>query len=125
MSLVARHLEAAGVPNVVVGSARDVVEECGVARFLFSDFPLGNPCGVPYDREMQHAIVGYALDLLETARLPRTTVQTPFVWNPADEDWKDRFARVDESNRVALRRQGEARMAAQQRADAEGSKRRG
>ena len=125
MGLVARHLEEAGVPTVVVGSARDIVEECGVARFLFSDFPLGNPCGVPYDREMQHAIVGHALDLLETARLPRTTVQTPYVWSLGDEDWKDRYARVDEASREALRRQGEARRAAQQRAEAEGRKRSG
>ena len=34
------------MPTVIVGSARDVVEECGVPRFVFSDFPLGNPCGV-------------------------------------------------------------------------------
>ena len=113
------------MPTVVLGSARDIVEECGVARFLFSDFPLGNPCGVPYDRDMQRAIVGHALDLLETARLPRTTVQTPFVWNPEDEDWKDRYARVDGSDSEALKRAGEARRAGQQRAQAEGRKRQG
>jgi hypothetical protein len=120
VSLVARHLEAAGIPTVVVGSARDIVEECGVARFLFSDFPLGNPCGVPYDRPMQRAIAGHALDLLESARLPRTTVQTPFVWNAADESWRDAYAHVDDSNREALRRAGEARRARQQRARAGG-----
>jgi hypothetical protein len=114
VSLVARHLEEAGLPTVVVGSARDIVEECGVARFLFSDFPLGNPCGVPYDRDMQRAIAGMALDLLESATLPRTTVQTPFAWSE-DESWKDAYARVDESNREKLRRQGEARRAAQAR----------
>ena len=32
MSLVSRHLEANGIPTVVIGSARDIVEECGVAR---------------------------------------------------------------------------------------------
>jgi len=31
------------IPTVVVGSARDVVEECGVARFLFTGFPLRIP----------------------------------------------------------------------------------
>ena len=112
------------MPTVVVGSARDIVEECGVARFVFSDFPLGNPCGVPYDRAMQRAIVGIALDLLESAKLPRTTVQTPFVWNAGDESWKDRYARVDDSNREQLHRQGEARRAAQQRAQNEGRTRR-
>ena len=65
MSLVARHLEEAGIPTVIIGSGRDIVEECGVPRFLFVDFPLGNPCGKPWDRDMQHAITGAALDLLE------------------------------------------------------------
>jgi hypothetical protein len=119
VSLVARHLESAGIPTVVVGSARDVVEECGVARFLFSDFPLGNPCGVPYDREMQQEIVGQALGLLETAALPRTTVQTPFCWSD-DDSWKDRYARVDPAEAERLRKAGEARRAAQARAKAEG-----
>jgi hypothetical protein len=54
----------------------------------------------------------YALDLLETARLPRTTVQTPFRWSE-DESWREVYARVDETNREALRKEGEARRALQ------------
>jgi hypothetical protein len=115
VSLVARHLEENGIATVVVGSARDVVEQCGVARFLFSDFPLGNPCGRPWDADMQRAIVGMALDLLESASAPRTTVQTPFVWSE-DEAWKDAYARVDPAHAEALRRAGEERRARQQRA---------
>ena len=104
---------------MVIGSARDIVEECGVARFLFSDFPLGNPCGVPYDREMQAEIAGYALDLLEVATLPRTTVQTPFVWSE-DASWKEDYARIEPEHAEALRRAGEARRAAQAEAQARG-----
>jgi hypothetical protein len=113
VSLVSRHLEANGIPTVVVGSARDIVEECGVARFLFSDFPLGNPCGKPYDVPMQRAIVAMALDLLESARLPRTTVQTPFQWSD-DETWKQNYARVDPDRVEALRRAGELRRSHQE-----------
>jgi hypothetical protein len=112
VSLVSRHLEANGIPTVVIGAARDIVEECGVARFLWSDFPLGNPCGKPYDVAMQRAIVGYALDLLESARLPRTTVQTPFRWSE-DESWKANYARLDPERMEALRRAGERRRALQ------------
>ncbi len=112
VSLVARHLEANGIPTVVIGSARDVVELCGVARFLFSDFPLGNPCGKPWDAGMQRSAVGYALDLLETATLPRTTVQTPFVWSD-DASWKERYARVDKDRADQLRRAGDDRRARQ------------
>ena len=96
MSLVARHLEENGIATVVIGSARDVVEHCGVARFVFTDFPLGNPCGKPYDAAMQRAIVGLAVDLLESARVPRTTVQTPYVWSD-DQSWRDEFMRIDPS----------------------------
>jgi len=63
VSLVARHLEENKIPTVVVGSARDIVEECGVARFLFTDFPLGNPCGKPWDKKMQRSIMDMTLDL--------------------------------------------------------------
>lgn len=94
MSLVARHLEANGIATVVLGSARDIVEHCGVPRFVFTDFPLGNPCGKPWDVAMQRDIVGIGLDLLDGARAPRTTVQSPFVWS-ADHSWRDRFMHIE------------------------------
>ena len=107
MSLTARHLEENGIPTVIMGSARDIVEECGVPRLVFTDFPLGNPCGKPWDAEMQKAVVGIGLDLLERAWMPRITVQTPFYWE--SEGWRDEFMRVDENNREALAREGEHR----------------
>lgn len=111
MSLVGRHLEQAGIPTVVVGSARDIVEQCGVPRFLFTDFPLGNPCGAPYEVAMQSAIVGMALELLESAKAPRTTVQTPFRWH--NDHWRRDFMRVDGEDLAELRRLGEERRAQQ------------
>ena len=80
--------------TVVLGSARDIVEHCGVPRFVFTDFPLGNPCGKPYDAAMQRSIVGLGLDLLERAFVPRTTVQTPFVWSD-DQSWRDNYMRIE------------------------------
>lgn len=90
MSLVARHLEANGIATVILGCARDIVEHCGVPRFVFSDFPLGNPCGRPFDVGMQRAIIRLALDVLASSVAPRTTVQTPFVWSD-DYSWRDRY----------------------------------
>ena len=90
-----------------MGSARDIVEECGVARFVFTDFPLGNPCGKPWDKEMQRSIVETALQLLAQAWMSRTTVQTPFYWE--HEKWRMDFMLVDDSNREALAREGEER----------------
>ncbi|MFO1086106.1 MAG: hypothetical protein U1E21_16210 [Reyranellaceae bacterium] len=108
MSLVARHLEANGIPTVVVGSARDIVEHCGVPRFLFSDFPLGNPCGHPWDRDMQTAIVRLALSLLGSATAPRTTVRAPFEWKH-DPPWRGRYNQVRSEDREKLLALGAAR----------------
>jgi hypothetical protein len=71
---------------VVFGCARDIVEHCGVPRFVFCDFPLGNPCGKPFDAAMQRHIVGLGLDLLVTATAPRTTVIAPYAW--PEDTWK-------------------------------------
>ena len=76
------------MPTVIIGAACDIVEHCGVPRFVFVDFPLGSPCGEPFDSDMQHRIVAAALDLLETAEAPRTTVTMPLVWSKG-EAWKD------------------------------------
>ena len=108
MSLVARHLEAHGIPTVMVGSARDIVEYCGVPRFFFTDFPLGNPCGHPWRPEMQRMIVRSALSLLETATVPRTTVASGFAWKE-DPQWRSRYGRVDPAERDRLIAIGEAR----------------
>ena len=94
VSLTARHLEANGIPTVVMGCARDIVESAGVARFLFSDFPLGNSAGKPGAPDTQRGLVAMALDLLESARGPRTTVQSPYRWSD-DAAWKDDFYRLD------------------------------
>ena len=87
MSLVARHLEADGLPTVIMGCAKDIVEHCGVPRFLFSDFPLGNSAGKPFDADSQAATLELALRVLESAPGPRTTVQSPQRWND-DAAWK-------------------------------------
>ena len=94
MSLVARHLEAHGLPTVIMGCAKDIVEHCGVPRFLFSDFPLGNSGGRPFDTESQAATLELALRILETAPAGRTTVQSPLRWRD-DASWKLDFSNLD------------------------------
>lgn len=87
VGLVARHLEASGIPTVIMGAAKDIVEHCGVPRFVFSDFPLGNSAGKPFDVESQAETLDLALRMLESAPAPRTTVQSPQRWNE-DASWK-------------------------------------
>jgi hypothetical protein len=93
VSLVARHLEANGIPTVIMGCAKDIVEHCGVPRFLYSDFPLGNSAGKPFDTDSQAQTLELALRVLESAPGPRTTVQSPQRWSD-DPAWKLRYSDV-------------------------------
>src|SRR5271166_5571014 len=93
-ALVARHLEANGIPTVVMGCAKDIVEHAGVARFLFSDFPLGNSAGKPHDADSQATTLELALHLLESAVGSRTTMQSPLRW-AENADWKLDYLNLD------------------------------
>src|SRR6266851_7848564 len=76
-----------------MGCAKDIVEYVGVPRFLFSDFPLGNPAGRPNDPQSQAVTLELALRLLESAPAPRTTAQSPLRWS-ADSSWKRDFSNI-------------------------------
>jgi D-proline reductase (dithiol) PrdB len=93
VSLAARHLEANGIPTVVMGCAKDIIEHVGVPRFLFSDFPLGNPAARPHDAASREFTLDLALRVLETAPAPRTTVQSPLRWSAAP-DWRLDFSNI-------------------------------
>ncbi|MYD99405.1 MAG: hypothetical protein F4X98_18725 [Gammaproteobacteria bacterium] len=120
---MARHLEANGMPTVILGAARDIVTHCGVARFAFTDFPLGNPCGRPFDRDMQTAIASAAVDLFETATEAATAVTMPYRWS-SDESWRDGYFKIREDDLETLRQAGEERRAKRQHLRAIGQVRR-
>ncbi len=94
VSLTARYLEANGIPTVVMGCAKDIVEHAAVARFLFSDFPLGNSAGKPHDVASQDQTLELALQVLESASGPQTTRQSPIRWS-ASGDWKLDYLNLD------------------------------
>ena len=86
-----------------MGCAKDLVEFCGVPRFLFSDFPLGNPGGRPHDVESQEFTMELALKVLESACGPRTTVQNPLRWSD-NPDWKLDFSNIDQLSAAEIAR---------------------
>jgi D-proline reductase (dithiol) PrdB len=94
VSLAARHLEENGIATIVMGCAKDIVEYCGVPRFLFSDFPLGNAAGRPKDLQSQAFTLELALQVLESAPAPRTTVQLPLRWS-WDPLWKLDYSNIE------------------------------
>ena len=112
MSLVARLLEENGIATVVLGSAKDILAYCGAPRFVFTDFPLGNPCGKPNDKTSQTEIFSAALRLLAQASKGGDSMPSNQTWQ-SDFDWKKNFMYVGPDNLAALREKGEARRAEQ------------
>jgi D-proline reductase (dithiol) PrdB len=106
VSLAARHLEENGIATIVMGCAKDIVEHCGVPRFLFSDFPLGNAAGRPRDPESQAFTLELALRMLEAAPAARTTVQSPLRWS-ADPSWKLDYSNIDRLSPAEIQRRRE------------------
>jgi hypothetical protein len=102
-SLLARYLEAEGISTVVMGAAKDIVEYCGVPRFLFSDFPLGNAAAKPNDSDSQNFNFELALRLLESAPAPRTTVQSSLIWS-TDPSWKSDYSNLEKFTQQEVER---------------------
>lgn len=103
LSLMARCLEAAGIATVLLGAAKDIVEHVGVPRLLFSDLPLGNAAGLPQDVASQDLTLQLALQLLQSAPAPRTTVQSPLRW--PDPAWRDDYLNLSQLDEAAVRRE--------------------
>ena len=103
MSLIARYLDENAIPTVIMGCAKDIVELCGVPRFLFSDFPLGNSAGKPNDLQSQADTLELALKTLENAPGPRTTVQSPQRWSD-DLEWKLDFQNIERMPQEEIKR---------------------
>jgi D-proline reductase (dithiol) PrdB len=74
--------------------ARDITASAFPPRAVFSNYPLGNPAGRPFDPENQRAVIGAALELLERAPGPGTIVDLPYRWSD-DDGW---MARVYDDN---------------------------
>ena len=106
VSVAARHLEENGIATLVMGCAKDIVEYCGVPRFLFSDFPLGNAAGRPKDLQSQAFTMELALKTLAAAPAARTTVQSPLRWR-ADPSWKLDYSNIARLSAEEIQRRRE------------------
>jgi hypothetical protein len=82
--VLARIVETAGIPTVVVTMMPDIAERFRLPRVVGVEFPFGHPFGMPGDRMMQRTVGLAALSLYERTRLPART-DVPLVW---PVDWK-------------------------------------
>lgn len=88
MGLVARHVEAAGIPTLCMTSALDITRAVRPPRAAFLDYPLGHTTGKPGDPELQRRILVEALEAFSSLSSPGEVKTLPFRWSQ-DESWKD------------------------------------
>ena len=118
MSLIARVLEAGGIPTVTFSNARDITTSAGNPRLVFTNYPLGNCAGRPFDQENQREVLRAGFRLLETATGPGTVVDTPYVWSE-NTDWMQLIfteAQPFNSDKAEEMRQDALRRAREQKA---------
>ena len=65
VGLIASVIEKGGIPTVCLSLLREVAEKVRPPRTLFMPFPIGYPLGASDQPELQHSIIGTALDLFE------------------------------------------------------------
>jgi hypothetical protein len=65
--VLARWIEAAGIPTVVVTMMPSVAEERRAPRIVGVEFPFGHAFGAPHDRAMQRRTLELALRVLAGA----------------------------------------------------------
>ena len=86
-----------------MGCARDIVEQAGVPRFLWSDFPLGNSAGKPRDAQSQHDTLALALTAFESITEPCTTIVSPQRWSE-DDVWQEDFMNIEKLPEAQIER---------------------
>ena len=78
--MLARWIEAAGFPTVVVTMMPDVADAMLAPRVVGVEFPFGHPFGMPHDRPMQRRVLETALTVLSGAAWPGTRVDVDVEW---------------------------------------------
>jgi len=78
--VLARWIEAAGIPTVVVTMMPDVAEERRTPRIVGVEFPFGHAFGMPHDKAMQWRVLGLALRVLAGASSSGTRVDFDQEW---------------------------------------------
>jgi len=78
---VARVVEEAGIPTVVVSTGRDLSAQVRPPRTVFVNFPMGNPFGKPFDKVRQRTILLDALRALQSIKRGGDMIDLPYKWD--------------------------------------------
>jgi len=78
--VLARWIEAAGIPTVTVTMMPAVAEERRAPRIVGVEFPFGHAFGMPHDAAMQRRVAEQALRVLAGAASFGTRVDLDLEW---------------------------------------------
>ena len=114
MPVLARWIEAAGIPTVVVTMMPDVADALVAPRVVGVEFPFGHPFGMPHDRRMQRRVLETALTVLSGAARPGTRVDVDVEWPVPLREAYRAWQPEEPSPIVALLLQGRRRGSAEE-----------
>lgn len=77
---MARVVEEAGIPTVLVSTGRDLSIQVKAPRTVFVNFPMGNPFGRPFDSARQRTILLDALNSLYSIKNGGALVDLSYQW---------------------------------------------
>ena len=80
MPVLARRIEEAGIPTVVVTMMPLTAVQLMAPRVVGVEFPFGHPFGWPGQRGMQRAVLETAVTVLAGASEPMTRVDVDIEW---------------------------------------------
>ena len=87
--MLARLVEAAGIPTVVVTMMPAVASALRAPRVVGVEFPFGHPFGRPGDRGVQRLVLDTAVGVLAGAAAAGTRVDVDLEWpQPRGEAYK-------------------------------------
>jgi D-proline reductase (dithiol) PrdB len=78
--VLARWIEAAGIPTVIVTMMPSVAEERRAPRIVGVEFPFGHPFGMPHESGTQRRVLELALSVLAGAAGFGTRVDLDVEW---------------------------------------------
>ncbi len=89
MSLLAHCIEGAGIPTLVIGTVRDVMEQVPAPRAVFVDYPAGRTFGRPGDARQHEQVLAAALAELPAFTAPGQIRDLPLEWSAdGDRAWE-------------------------------------
>ena len=78
--MLARTIEAEGIPTVTISMMPDLTSKWRLSRVLGVEFPFGQAFGMVDDHAMQREVAEAAIRLLEEAQEPETRQDLDIEW---------------------------------------------